>query len=215
MRTRRGFSLIELMVVVALVGITAAIAVPSYSEIFLDRRVQDDASQIAGILREARARAMARGSAVLVAFTGGVGAGGAFGVYESVTTMPMPGLPAGPNRVPLGTCRAPTAWAPLNASNANVWLLSEHRFTGNRDVNAGLRTTYRTAAGVDLAEVYLCFTPTGRVLQSLTPNFNAAAPLTVNEQFVLARTTVPLARRVLVNSAGTFRVRSTPTNTGL
>jgi hypothetical protein len=53
------------------------------------------------------------------------------------------------------------------------------------------------------------------VLQSTTPNFNAAAPLVVNEQFVLMRTSVPLARRVLVNSAGTFRVRSTPTNAGL
>jgi type IV fimbrial biogenesis protein FimT len=213
MRTRRGFSLIELMVVVALVGITASLAVPSYSEIFLDRRVQDDANQVAGILREARARAMARGSAVLVAFTGGGAAGGAFRVYESVTT--MPGAPAGPNRVPLGTCRAPTVWEPLGAANAGVWMLSENLFTGSRDVNAGLQTVYRNAAGADLNEVYLCFTPGGRVLQSATTNFNAAAPLVANDQFVLRRTRVPLARRVLVNSAGTFRVRSTPTNTGL
>jgi prepilin-type N-terminal cleavage/methylation domain-containing protein len=213
MRTRRGFSLIELMVVVALVGITAAIAVPSYSELFLDRRVQDDAHQMAGVLREARARAMARGSAVLVAFTGGGAGGGALRVYESVTT--MPGVPAGPNRVPLGTCRAPTAWAPLSAANTGVWMLSEVLFTGKRDLNAGLRTVYRSAAGVDMTDVYLCFTPSGRVLQSATPNFNAAAPLAVNEQFVLARSTVPLARRVLVNSAGTFRVRSTPTSGGL
>ena len=153
MRTRRGFSLIELMVVVALVGITAAIAVPSYSELFLDRRVQDDAHTMAGVLREARARAMARGSAVLVAFTGGGTAGGALRVYESVTT--MPGVPAGPNRVPLGTCRAPTVWAPLTAANAGVWMLSERLFTTNRDVNSGLRTVYRNAAGVDLTEVYL------------------------------------------------------------
>jgi type IV fimbrial biogenesis protein FimT len=213
MRTRRGFSLIELMVVVALVGITAALAVPSYSELFLDRRVQDDANQLAGVLREARARAMARGSAVLVAFTGGGVSGGAVRVYESVTT--MPGVPAGPNRVPLGTCRTPTVWAPLTAANAGVWMLSEVLFTGKRDVNAGLRTVYRSAAGVDANDVYLCFTPGGRVLQSATPNFNAASPLVANEQFVLMRTSVPLARRVLVNSAGTFRVRSTPTSAGM
>ena len=84
-----------------LVGLTAAIAVPSYSELMADRRVQDDALQVASLLREARARAMARGSAVLVSFTNGGTSGGVFNVYESVTS--MPGVVSAVNRVPLGT----------------------------------------------------------------------------------------------------------------
>ncbi len=213
MRSRRAFSLIELMVVVALVGITSAMAVPSFAELMADRRVQTDASQIASLLREARARAMARGSAVLVAFTGGASSGGLFSVYESVTS--MPGIVSAVNRVPLGTCRSPSKWLPLTAANANVWALNSMDFTGARDTNAGLQTVYRDQAGVDLAAVYLCFTPTGRVYQSATANFDAAQPLTASHQFVLRRTSVSLARRVLVNSAGTFRVRSTPLNSGV
>jgi len=213
MRSRRGFSLIELMVVVTLVGLTAAIAVPSYSELMADRRVQDDALQVASLLREARARAMARGSAVLVAFTNGGSSGGVFNVYESVTS--MPGIVSAVNRVPLGTCRAPSRWAPLTAANAKIWAISTADFTGTRDTVTGLQTVYRDQAGTDLNAVYLCFTPTGRVYQSATPSFDAVQPLAASHQFVLRRTSVPLARRVLVTSAGTFRVRSTPLNSGV
>ncbi len=213
MRARRGFSLVELLVVVAIVGLSAAVAVPSYTELLVDRRVQDDAESIASLLREARARAMSRGSAVLVAFSGGGSSGGAFRVYEAVTT--MPDIAPGPNRVPLGSCRTPMNWAPLDATNANLWPLETREFTGARDVSAGLQTVFRNQAAADFDQTFLCFTPTGRVLQSATANFNGVAPLAQSAQFVLRRGSVNHARRVLVTGAGTFRVRSTPTNTGI
>src|SRR6476619_2331488 len=62
----RGFTLIELMVVVILVGIMVMLAVPSMSSARHDRRVYEDASSIAQLVRDARARAMGRGAAVVV-----------------------------------------------------------------------------------------------------------------------------------------------------
>ncbi len=194
------------MVVVALVGITAALAVPSYAELFLDRRVQDDAAQISSLLREARARAMARGSAVLVAFTGGGSVGGTFATYESVTS--MPGVVSATNRVPLGTCRSPSRWLPLDATNPNIWLVGVTAFTGHRDQAAGLQIAYPASDGTPSPTAFLCFTPTGRVFHSTTANFDAAMPLTTSDRIVLSRPGMVITRNVLVNSAGTFPVRS-------
>ena len=57
---QRGFSLIELLVVVALVGILAAIAFPSFTDWRRNMEYKSAARDIASILRDARQRAISR-----------------------------------------------------------------------------------------------------------------------------------------------------------
>jgi len=70
-RKQRGFTLIELMVVVVIIAILAVIAVPLFAARFQEQRVRQNAQRIAEIYRGARARALGRGAAILVQKTGG------------------------------------------------------------------------------------------------------------------------------------------------
>ena len=62
----RGYTLVELMVVVAIIGILAAISTPLMMRTSRRASAREAASAVAGILRAARSQAMSRGEAVLV-----------------------------------------------------------------------------------------------------------------------------------------------------
>ena len=67
-RATRGFTLIELMVVVVIITGLASLAVPSILRQMRDRRTRQAAEEIAMLYRQARLRALGRGAAVLVQY---------------------------------------------------------------------------------------------------------------------------------------------------
>ena len=69
-RVRRGFTLVELMAVVLIVSITAALATPSVLNLLRERRVQGDAYALMSALQGAKSRAIGRGGAVRVEYDG-------------------------------------------------------------------------------------------------------------------------------------------------
>ena len=200
-RGRAGFSLIELMVVVMIVSVVAALAIPTMSVARFDRRTYDDAGSVMMLFRSARSRAIARGSAVLIAMTSGSSDRGTFLMYEAV----QQNANASGALSPVGTCK--TSWTPLSAQNQNVLLLDGVNLNGPLEVSAGITTqmsVYADAQTSTFSSGYICFTPLGRSYAATgvtTPVFDAALP-TVN----------PLEIRVQRSGGATFRSVLVPPN---
>lgn len=64
MHREKGLSIIELMVVIAIIGIIAGIGVPSFRQMMLDNRLVTTTNQILTALQQARSEAASRRSAV-------------------------------------------------------------------------------------------------------------------------------------------------------
>jgi prepilin-type N-terminal cleavage/methylation domain-containing protein len=213
----RGFSLIELMVVIIIIGVVAALAAPTMAASRIDRNAYDDAGSIMQLLRAARTRAVARGGAVLVSMTfAGPTDRGTFSMFEAVQPN---ATGTGSARTPVSSCKAPTSWVPLGPANAGVVQLDGLNLNGaleqDFDIETELRV-YNTDGSVSEAVSggFLCFTPLGRsyFVSGGAPTFDGALPSLTPIEFRVTRMNagVPVGtiRSVLLPPNGAARVFS-------
>jgi type II secretion system protein H len=218
-RPDRGFSLIELMIVIVIIGLMAALAVPSMRLATFDRHAYDDAGSIMQLFRAARTRSIARGAAVLVAMTSsGTTDRGTFSMYEAVAgpAAVVNGQLAAVSATPVSACKAPTTWPnPLPAAGVltqTARLVDGVNLNGTTETDADIETTITfPPSTTNVPTEYVCYTPLGRSYASTTLNtFTTAnlSPIQVLVQRLAAGGSTTGGRSVILLPNGTARIFS-------
>ena len=151
MRTRagkRGFTLVEILAAIVIIGLLTALATPSFIAMMRDRRVARAAAILADTYREARARSLARCNAVLVRWTA---TGNGKGTLETRETLVQP--------VALGPTRGCNT-ADWTAASVDTRAAYNFDFAGSTYELAAIKLV--TEGGADTAVGETCFSPDGR-----------------------------------------------------
>lgn len=200
------------MVVVIIIGVVAALAIPTMAAARLDRRAYDDAGSIMQLFRSARTRAIARGGAVMIGLTTthDTTNRGKFMMYEAEAPNVVAG---GDARTPVTACNVdwtplPDPGTPVNTPKT-VILVDGVDLNGTLEGNADIETKmiiYNTdGTKATPGEAYICFTPLGRSFLSVgtakSDMFNAPPP-----------SVQPIEIQVQHANGGTYRSVLVPPN---
>jgi prepilin-type N-terminal cleavage/methylation domain-containing protein len=206
----RGFTLIELMVVVIIIGALAVLAIPTISGQMRSRRAQFVAKEVSNLYRNGRMRAMGRGSAVMIRYSRAVDTEGRLDVLEAVRTSPNPAC----DRLPMSSCTV-TDWAAANQTQSIGGLMIK----GRAELE-GVRARARDPGNNDVATMDVCFTPMGRAFVRYAA-IGPFTPLTAVPRLMVTRvdtgTNVPVgpSRWVLVLPNGSARLGTATTEASL
>lgn len=147
------------MVVVVIITVMATLAIPLVTEQLRDRRTQEAAERVAGIYRDARMRAMGRGSAVLVRFSPGTR--GRFDVYEAqrgTTDSPTGSSDPACAALPVSSCLN-TDW---NAAAGTSYRSLSFLDLATRNEYDRVKIGMKDQGGGAVSTLDVCFTPMGR-----------------------------------------------------
>lgn len=192
---RAGFSLLELMIVVVIVGIVTALALPGMAQASRERRIQQAAVTVLDIAREVRTRAMYRGRAQTLVIAQS-GAAIRLDAYEGSSP----------------SCRL---------SNFGTGALDPNLRVANLDLTEARFARDNLAASITLppATTYLqiCYTPLGATFFSTTPIVSASQAWSNDTstlgmggvfQLNVFQNTGGATRRILIPIGGMPRMRT-------
>jgi type II secretory pathway pseudopilin PulG len=155
------------MVVVVLVAILAAVAVPGVVDRLRERRASEAAQRIASLYRTARIRALGRGAATLVRWEDS-----GFTIYEAVQGAGAPS--AGCALQPVSSCLTPN-WANSGASTRHQ--VGQFSVQGRGEyTEAGVAVAVTGPTGAAATTLDVCFSPLGQAY-SRTDLEGAFSPL--------------------------------------
>jgi type IV fimbrial biogenesis protein FimT len=182
------------VVVVLIITVFAALAIPSAVGQMRDRRVQEAARTIAIVYREARLRALGRGSAMLVRFSSG-----RFTVHEARVGAPIGGE-AGCAALPVSSCLN-TDWAGTTQPVVGGYQVAASGETSD------MTLTLSDSADAALTTLDICFTPLGRAFSRTNIADGAFTPLAEAYVTTVARTSgLTRPRQVVMMPNGTARL---------
>ena len=187
----RGFTLVELLAAIVIIGLLATLATPSFIAMMRDRRVATAGVIVADLYREARTRSLARGNAVIVRWTPAAGGKGTLEMRETII------LPGG-----VGVVRScnNADWSVLSADTRAVRTVS---FIGTTYELVDMKLV--TEAGVDATFGETCFAPDGRTYVRYIAN-DAFAPLVGVPRYNIDNKNTGFKRQVFLPPNGVARM---------
>jgi type IV fimbrial biogenesis protein FimT len=190
--------MVELMVVVIIIAVVAAMAIPNITRRMQERRASEAAQRVALMYQMARARAMGRGTAVLVRFTKPTQQG----ALEMLEAQRGPGVGAGCETLPVSSCTYPD-WD----------VAAQQQFRSVTTLDLGRRAEYENvqiemhADGATRTFLDVCFTPMGRTFSRTTSGLDLNTMNGVYEARVTRANTASRTRSVMILPNGAARLQ--------
>lgn len=205
LRSVRGFTLVEMLAVVVIIGILTVAAAPSFVRTWRDRRVAEASDHIANVIRVARARALGRGAAVLVR-------------WNKNGDLPTDANPEGQLTVREAIQGGADACAPRPSQSCFTtdWsaasLDSKHvmRFDTRSSLYANTDVVLHDPDNASREFAEICFTPRGRTFVRYTSGADSGVfeVLTGVPYFEVRNTTTTFRRQVVLPPSGVARVET-------